>query len=48
MTDIVGKWRLEDSGDHDALHIDPPSDLKSWLNLGPEDALRLRKAVYGL
>ena len=23
------------------------SNLKSWLNLGPEDVLRLRKAVYG-
>ena len=32
----------------DALYIDPPSDLKRWLNLGPEDVLRLRKAVYGL
>ena len=32
----------------DALYIDPPSDLKSWLYLGPEDVLRLRKAVYGL
>ena len=33
---------------NDALCIDPPSDLKRWLNLGPEDVLRLRKAVYGL
>ena len=32
----------------DALYIDPPCDLKRWLKLGPEDALRLRKAVYGL
>ena len=32
----------------DVLYIDPLSDLKSWLNLGPEDVLRLRKAVYGL
>ena len=32
----------------DALYIDPPSDLKRWLYLGPEDVLRLRKAVYGL
>ena len=32
----------------DAWHIDPPSDLKSWLNLGPDDVLRLRKAVCGL
>ena len=32
----------------DALYIDPPSDLKRWLNLGPEDVLRLWKAVYGL
>ena len=32
----------------DALYIDPPSDLKRWSNLGPEDVLRLRKAVYGL
>ena len=32
----------------DALYINPPSDLKRWLNLGPEDVLRLRKAVYGL
>ena len=32
----------------DALYIDPPSDLKRWLKLGPEDVLRLRKAVYGL
>ena len=32
----------------DALYIDPPSDLNRWLNLGPEDVLRLRKAVYGL
>ena len=31
-----------------ALYIDPPSDLKRWLNLGPEDVLRLRKAVYGV
>ena len=30
------------------MYIDPPSDLKRWLNLGPEDVLRLRKAVYGL
>ena len=32
----------------DVLYIDPPSDLKRWLKLGPEDVLRLRKAVYGL
>ena len=32
----------------DASYIDPPSDLKRCLNLGPEDVLRLRKAVYGL
>ena len=32
----------------DALYIDPPSDLKRWLKLGPEDVLRLRKAVCGL
>ena len=32
----------------DALYIDAPSDLKRWLKLGPEDVLRLRKAVYGL
>ena len=32
----------------DALYIDPPSDLKRWLKLGPEDVLRLRNAVYGL
>ena len=32
----------------DALYLDPPSDLKRWLKLGPEDVLRLRKAVYGL
>ena len=31
----------------DALYSDPPSDLKRWLNLGPEDVLRLRKAVCG-
>ena len=30
------------------LYIDPPSDLKRWLNLGPEDVLGLPKAVYGL
>ena len=30
------------------MYIDPPSDLKRWLKLGPEDVLRLRKAVYGL
>ena len=52
MTDIC---RASLSGDpdpaykrSDALYIDPPSDLKRWLNLGPEDVLRLRKAVYGL
>ena len=32
----------------DALYIDPPSDLKRWLKLGPKDVLRLRTAVYGL
>ena len=32
----------------DALYIDPQSDLKRWLKLGPEDVLRLRKAVCGL
>ena len=32
----------------DALYINPPSDLKRWLKPGPEDVLRLRKAVYGL
>ena len=32
----------------DALYTDPPSDLKRWLKLGPEDVLRLRKAVHGL
>ena len=32
----------------DALYINPPSDLKCWLNLGPENVLRLRKAVCGL
>ena len=32
----------------DALYIVPPSDLKRWLKLGPEDVLRLRKAVCGL
>ena len=31
----------------DSLYIDPPSDLKRGWNLGPEDRLRLRKAVYG-
>ena len=30
------------------MYIDPPSDLKRWLKLGPEDVLRLRKAVHGL
>ena len=30
------------------MYIDPPSDLKRWLKLGPEDVLRLRKAVRGL
>ena len=29
----------------DALYIDPPSDLKRWLTLGPEDVLRLRKGI---
>ena len=29
----------------DALYIDPPSDLKRWLKLGPEDVLRLGNAV---
>ena len=32
----------------DALYVDPPSDLKRWLKLGPEDVLRLREAVCGL
>ena len=32
----------------DALYIDPPSDLTRWLDLGPEDVLRLRKALHGL
>ena len=32
----------------DALYINPPSDLKRWLNLGPEDVVRLRTAVYVL
>ena len=30
------------------MYIDPQSDLKRWLKLGPENALRLRKAVYDL
>ena len=32
----------------DALYIDPPADLKRWLKLGPEDVLRLGKALHGL
>ena len=30
------------------LYIDPLSDLKRWLKLGPEDVLRLGKALHGL
>ena len=51
----VNEGHLLESGDpdpvhqrSDALYIDPPSDLKRWLKLGPEDVFRLRKAVYGL
>ena len=35
------------SGD-DAIYIEVPADIKSWLRLGPDEAMRLRKAVYGL
>ena len=30
----------------DALCFDPPSDLKSWLNLGSEDVLGLGRALW--
>ena len=32
----------------EAIHVDMPADVKSWIRLGPDEALRLRKAVYGL
>ena len=39
------------SGDHDPdlpLYIQPPADLQKMLKLGPNEHIRLRKAVYGL
>ena len=32
----------------DAIYMEPPADLKAWLKLGPNEVIRLRKAVYGL
>ena len=32
----------------DAIYVDLPQDIKGWLRLGPDEAIRLRKAVYGL
>ena len=31
----------------DAIYVDLPADFKQWLRLGPDEAIRLRKAVYG-
>ena len=39
------------SGDSDPdlpLYIQPPADLANWLKLGPDEQIKLRKAVYGL
>ena len=32
----------------DAIFVDTPADVKTWMKLGPDEALRLRTAVYGL
>ena len=32
----------------DAIYVDVPPDIKKWLVLGHDEAVRLRKAVYGL
>ncbi len=32
----------------EAIHADMPAGVKSWIRLGPDEAPRLRKAVYGL
>ena len=32
----------------DAIYVDLPADIKAWLKLGPDEHVRLRKAVYGL
>ncbi len=29
----------------DAIYVDMPADVKTWLRLGPDEALRLRKAM---
>lgn len=31
-----------------SIFMQPPADLQRWLKLGPNEAIRLRKAVYGL
>ena len=32
----------------DAIYVDLPPDIKAWLKLGSDEAVRLRNAVYGL
>lgn len=32
----------------DSIYMEPPPDLRAWLKLGPNEVIRLRKAVYGL
>ena len=31
----------------DSIYMEPSADLKGLLQLGPNEALRLRKSVYG-
>ena len=32
----------------DAIFLEVPADIRPWLKLGQDEAVRLRKAVYGL
>ena len=42
-----GDADLDRTGEN-ANYMLPPADLAKWLKLGPDGAVRLRKAVYGL
>ena len=46
-TFLTGNADLDRTGEN-AIYMLPPADLAKWLTLGPDEAVRLRKAVYGL
>ena len=44
---LNGDTDLDRTGEN-SIFMQPPADLAKWLKLGPNEAIRLRKAVYGL